>query len=123
MSIINRLDEIKARADSATEGPWSHINDSWQGGRAVHRVGSDGNGDDVGLTYRYEGDAQGEHDAEFIAHSRTDVPDMANTLKRVEALLEQYEADDREHLNTFGQHHPYAGWAADHLREALTGEA
>ena len=44
-------------------------------------------------------------------------------IKRVEALLEQYEADDREHLNTFGQHHPYAGWAADHLREALTGEA
>ena len=44
-------------------------------------------------------------------------------IRRVEALLEQYEADDQEHLNTFGQHHPYAGWAADHLREALTGEA
>lgn len=52
-----------------------------------------------------------------------DVPDMIATLKRVEALLAEYEKDDQEHLNTFGQHHPYAGWAADHLREALTGEA
>ena len=52
--------------------------------------------------------------------------DCSNSLAevgRVEALLAQYETDDREHLNTFGQHHPYAGWAADHLREALTGEA
>lgn len=47
----------------------------------------------------------------------------SDKLKRVQALLGQYEKDDREHLNTFGQHHPYAGWAADHLREALTGEA
>ena len=44
-------------------------------------------------------------------------------IRRVEALLEQYEADDREHLNTFGQHHPCAVWAAAQLREALTGEA
>lgn len=44
-------------------------------------------------------------------------------LASVNALLSEYEKDDREHLNTFGQHHPYAGWAADHLREALTGEA
>ena len=46
-----------------------------------------------------------------------------DTLRRVQSLLAEYEKDDREHLNTFGQHHPYAGWAADHLREALTGEA
>lgn len=51
------------------------------------------------------------------------IESVNDKIKRVEALLEQYEADDREHLNTFGQHHPYAGWAADHLREALTGEA
>ena len=43
-------------------------------------------------------------------------------LASVKALLAEYEKDDQEHLSTFGQHHPYAGWAADHLREALTGE-
>ena len=60
---------------------------------------------------------------EVLAESIWDVPYLLLKVQRVQALLEQYEADDQEHLNTFGQHHPYAGWAADHLREALTGEA
>lgn len=43
-------------------------------------------------------------------------------LASVNALLSEYEKDDREHLRDFGQHHPYAGWAADHLRSAIEGK-
>lgn len=44
------------------------------------------------------------------------------TIARVEKLAAEYARDDQEHLNTFGQHHPVAGIAHDHLRAALEGE-
>lgn len=43
-------------------------------------------------------------------------------VARVEKLAAEYARDDQEHLNTFGQHHPVAGIAHDHLRAALEGE-
>lgn len=46
----------------------------------------------------------------------------SEALAGVNALLSEYEKDDREHLRDFGQHHPYAGWAADHLRSAIEGK-
>lgn len=44
---------------------------------------------------------------------------LEERLKGVRELLDKYEKDEREHMRDFGQHHPYAGWAADHLRAAL----
>lgn len=44
------------------------------------------------------------------------------TIARVEKLAAEYARDDQEHLSTFGQHHPVAGIAHDHLRAALEGE-
>ncbi|OQM82051.1 hypothetical protein [Rhodococcus sp. 66b] len=43
-------------------------------------------------------------------------------VARVEKLAAEYARDNQEHLNTFGQHHPVAGIAHDHLRAALEGE-
>ena len=106
MSIINRLDEIQARANATA------IRDDLLP-MALSYAASEGLSMQGAIMAGLRMGAES---------ALCDVPDMIATLKRVKALLEQYEADDREHLSTFGQHHPYAGWAADHLREALTGE-
>lgn len=74
---MKRLNEIEARANAATEGPWEA---DWR------FTGWDisGNEDD-GLPALIASDAYGE-DAEFIAHARADVPDMAAALRAVLAL-------------------------------------
>ena len=70
---MNRLNEIEARANAATEGPWMGIRcpDGFLG-RVIG-----GNG--FGVAEDFPDDA----DAEFIAHARTDVPDMAAALRAV----------------------------------------
>ena len=121
MSIISRLGEIRARIRQSDKGPWYAEGRNWDEpyeSTTVYCVFHNGDTMDRDLVAEVAYD-----NAEFIAHAREDVPYLLAIAERVQALLEQYEADDREHLNTFGQHHPYAGWAADHLREALEGEA
>jgi len=44
---------------------------------------------------------------------------LRGQVARVEALRAEYAKDDNDHLNTFGQHHPVAGIASDHLIQAL----
>ena len=72
---MNRLNEIEARANAATEGPWEA---DWR------FTGWDisGNVDDDGLPALIASEVDSE-DAEFIAHARTDVPDMAAALRAV----------------------------------------
>ena len=123
MNTNEHLDEIRARADNATEGPWTNRKQRETEKGPDARWIYPGNivvADSHQIIVTQTGNAA---NSRFIAHAREDVPYLLAIVARVQALLEQYEADDREHLNTFGQHHPYAGWAADHLREALTGEA
>ena len=77
-----RLDEIKARAAAATEGPW--VNDSTEIGRPF--PGTDTIDVWVAESCHPNGDGiDGEADAEFIAHARTDVPTL---VAAVEAVLE-----------------------------------
>lgn len=64
---MNRLDEIEARANAATEGPWEA-----HGSLITSLTGPGGE----------VAEASGQ-DTEFIAHSRTDVPDMAAALRAV----------------------------------------
>ena len=77
---MNRLNEIEARANAATEGPWAGVRcpDGFLG-RVIG-----GNG--FGVAEDFPDDA----DAEFIAHARTDVPDMAAALR---AVLELHKED------------------------------
>ena len=67
---MNRLNEIEARANAATEGPWELLGD----GEYVSGPGILVAPDDGGVT---------SADAEFIAHARTDMPDMAAALRAV----------------------------------------
>lgn len=88
---MNRLNEIEARANAATEGPWAPWRDQ-DGAPHMNGLLMVGNADavipegefwveDVDInpvahTYLPE-------DREFIAHSRADVPDMAAALRAV----------------------------------------
>ena len=72
------LARIRKQADNATKGPW------------VCTL----NGDESEVTYAnapitwddHGGEVFTEGDAEFIAHARTDVPDMAAALRAVLAI-------------------------------------
>lgn len=80
-----RLDEIKARAAAATEGPW--VNDSTEIGRPF--PGTDTIDVWVAESCHPNGDGiDGEADAEFIAHARTDVPALVAAVEAVLALHE-----------------------------------
>lgn len=80
----DRLAQIEARANAATEGPWR--SDRWE----------DFTGRET--TYSISGDTEVSplvhepDDAEFIAHARTDVPALTAALR---AVLDRH-ADDGE---------------------------
>ena len=81
---MNRLNEIEARTNAATPGPWeAGCND-----RHVLYVTTEN--EEFCAEYGPElYDSQGffsDDDAEFIAHARTDVPDMAAALRAVLAI-------------------------------------
>ena len=67
---MNRLNEIEARANAATEGPWELLGD----GEYVSGPGILVAPDDGGVT---------SADAEFIAAARTTVPALLDALEKV----------------------------------------
>ena len=79
---MNRLNEIEARANAATEGPWfpNRYSEDWE---------VCGELDDNGNPALVASEAVGV-DAEFIAHARADVPDMVAALR---AVLEVHTPD------------------------------
>lgn len=76
-----RLDDIKARAAAATDGPWS-VSD-WEDG--VFTVDEETAEDGRGFL------SLNESNATFIAHARTDIPDL---LRVVEAAVAMVQYDD-----------------------------
>ena len=80
---MKRLDEIEARADAATEGPWRYVSIPEHGGfvedRAAHDIFT-WLEDDAGTIGATGGDA------EFIAHARQDVPALVAALRAVVAI-------------------------------------
>ena len=84
MNANGRLDEIQARADAATRGPWS-----------IWRSGTDypqsvvANDDGLSLVAEtFTGPQHPAADAEFIAHARTDVPALGAALRAVLELCD-----------------------------------
>lgn len=67
------LDQIKARAEKATEGPWAALERRGGLDYDIH------NGDDD----HPHGEMWHREDAEFIAHARTDVPLLVAAVKEV----------------------------------------
>ena len=99
---MTRLDEIEARANAATEGPWE-----WEGeAKAEWEIGANSlvpsRRPDDPVLYGYGYDASGIEvktpaDAEFIAHARTDVPALVAALR---AVLELHARSD--HTRSIG---------------------
>lgn len=90
MSVIDRLDEIQARADKATDGPWSRFETMMADTFVVGPRGFIREDIVSGPTYERE-------NAEFIAHARTDVPALVGALRAVLDLHEpmrMYEHED-----------------------------
>ena len=112
---MNRLNEIEARANAATEGPWEA---DWR------FTGWDISGndyDDDGLPALIASDADGE-DAEFIAHARTDMPALAAVARYA---LSQHSKDEAHNecghcADSYGED----GWPCSTVREIhrLLGE-
>ena len=75
------LDEIQARADAATDGPWEHVGSY---GRIVSGP--------VQVCRAYGDDGKATPDAPFIAHARTDIPRLVAALRAVEALVAPYRS-------------------------------
>ena len=71
---MKKLEEIRSRAEKATEGPWELRG----GGEWIHPFG-------IEVGPMDEGEIP-VADAEFIAHSRTDVPKLVAALEAVEGI-------------------------------------
>lgn len=97
------LDEIAARADAATEGPW----EATPNDRIVSSTKTWPEGDpyDVAGMFGHKGavvEGCRTPDAEFIAHAREDVPRLVAALKAVEARCDESEkASIRSFARTF----------------------
>ncbi len=82
--VLARLGEIKARAEAATDGPW-YDDMSIAGDGSV--VMSEATCFRVAHFPSTEYCVNHECDSEFVAHARTDVPDMAEALEEARELL------------------------------------
>lgn len=85
------LDAIEARAKAATPGPWKqggHYDGEWFdfGKNSGYVRLSDGH--EISVAQK----AGKYDDAEFIAHARQDVEDMAREIRKLRAILDS-EAD------------------------------
>lgn len=89
MSISDRLGQIEARADAATEGPWkieTHYGMSQSRRRQIVVPGWM-----TPIAVLGQENPYGDPDAEFIAHSRTDVPALLAALRAVLAECEELD--------------------------------
>lgn len=87
MTAADRLDEIEARADAATDGPWITGGSIEEG---VTRFGTLNDPDDPSEPGVLLGDVAYEANAEFIAHARADVPRLVAALR---AVLDMHSRD------------------------------
>ena len=80
MTAADRLDEIQARADAATDGPWAWepTSPTMSGECWNLRVAGK-----PGIRFSVTEYQHGPDNAEFIAHARTDVPALVAALRAV----------------------------------------
>lgn len=134
----DRLAEVRARAEAATEGTWEMFDFRGEGGGVYIKAGEDSAsfyGINSGVTSpSHEQDQQMVADAALMSHARTDVPDLLAALdaateraeraeaalERVEALAEDWEVRCEFYRGTgnFRAHRA----VTDQLREAMEGK-
>ena len=77
--MADRLDEIQARVEAATPGPWE-----WDSDLCVMLAGYEGQDPVVGVRL-----SPRSFDADFIAHSREDVPFLLAEVTKFRAIIEE----------------------------------
>ena len=87
-----RLQEIEARANAATKGPWIAEDGEIRTGVVLHRVGAVPLYKHVAQDMEY-GDCMSPEDADFMAHARTDVPDLISEVRRLRYMLDDTRED------------------------------
>lgn len=81
------IEQIKARVDRATPGPWSHF----QTMSGQYYIG-EANDDDAPIASMHQGFDEQDRNAAFIAHARTDIPNLIAEVERLQAELEDLRA-------------------------------
>lgn len=89
------LEAIRARKDAATPGPWKRWDDGVDN-EVSARIGSiveapgrtaDGRVKRIASVTDWLGGPQQRADAEFIAHARTDIPDLLEAVDRLRSMV------------------------------------
>ena len=100
MNAADRLNEIEARANAATEGPWTpdeYTEVDPDGFYELSRViAPDPDGDDrcaIGVVHT----GILRPDADFIAHARTDVPALVAALRAVLDLADRWATQSTDY--------------------------
>ena len=83
----DRLEEIRARVDAATAGPWTADRDLADYDAGLHNVWEGIEGGYRAVAH----DIFAFADAEFIAHAREDIPCLLSRLEAAEERLQAYE--------------------------------
>jgi hypothetical protein len=104
---MNRIEEIEQRCNNATPGPWANegngemivsYNPYKHGGMRI--VDIRGWGHLTGCSACNFSDDKAEKiqiaNAEFIAHSREDIPFLLNEIKRLQSIIVKLETRDKK---------------------------
>jgi hypothetical protein len=103
---MSRLDEIQARLDAATPGPWGH----WPEAGTIEIIGTDEPGSSEPRSpfvliasevrpakgWGEEIYAGPEPDADLIAHAPTDLATLIEFARRVEAVLDDHDSTNEQ---------------------------
>lgn len=91
---MSRLDEIQARLEGVTPGPWK----LWGMSVMADPVGNSDLDDaiDVASTHMTIDGKPRTFDATFIAHAREDVPALIEFARRVEAVLDDHVSTNEQ---------------------------
>jgi hypothetical protein len=105
-----KLDEIQARADAATPGPWAWTKpepDAWDGPDLYSQA------DDTAFMFGASGGINvPSEDAAFIAHARTDVPVLLAAIQERDALLRELVTSPNCGLSINWEDNPYCIYCA-----------
>ena len=121
---MDRLDEIHARCEAATPGPWKYIDNGFDGMIKSEEETICG-GEPC------EGRIEDGPDAQFIAHARDDIPYLLDRAEKAEAERNTYRAalQKLEHMiseehdgNRKREHSVGVMVATKRARELLKGE-
>jgi len=84
-----KLNEIRARCEAATPGPWRNIGEPLSGYPRIFSDAEHGGFRQPFICGIRAADEQANNDAEFMAHAREDIPALLDALEAAEARAER----------------------------------